>query len=257
MNAIDQMTRFREASRERYPLDTNGNRHCDEHNVTLAEDDWGCATCEARNAERHKLETARRQRLDRVNLWWNCTGPVDDLGGLPNWPWARFDNREWTGRCDRRLLEAIHAWDLRSPLTVLTKTGGGKTSAIVARLELERARLSTAAETGAFQVPPRFLYATGYDLAEAAKRRRLGSDEHALIRAAQTRELAILDEVHASHTPADVLFSVLDMRERNGLPTVIASGMRSEEFGAAFGAHQLRRAIQGGKVVDLFAKGTK
>lgn len=257
---LDAMgARLRNESRERYPLDAKGNRFCAEHSVTLAADDWGCRTCSEEDRQNAERKRAIAQRVDRVTAWWNhSAASVGELGGLPNWSWARFGNREWTGRCDRRLLTALRTWDLRSPLTMFVPTGGGKTSGLVASIEHAHESVLGAAEAGTgFQLPPKFVYATGYDLAEASRRRRLGSDEHPLIRATQTRALAILDEVHSSHTTPDVLFSVLDVRERNGLPTVIASGMRSDEFGAAFGAHQLRRVIQSGKVIDLFAKGTK
>jgi DNA replication protein DnaC len=254
----DHYAKARDESRARYPLDGDGNRACTEHGITLGTGDWECSACTEQRKSQREREHALQQCRDRVRTWWqHSCEPVEGLGGLPQWAWARFDNAAWLARCDRRLLAAVHAWDLRKSLALFGKTGSGKSSLVVAALEQAHVQTLTLAERGPFQLPPRFVYLTGFELSEAAKSRRLGQEEHALVRAAQKRELAILDEVHPSHTPADVLFAILDMRYRRGLATVIASGMSAEEFGAAFGAHTYRRATEGRKAVDLFAKGTK
>lgn len=247
----------RNEARAQYPLDEQGRRYCEQHGMVLDEEAWMCRGCREEASQRAARERAQRERIESVRYWWGrSTRPVDDdLGALPSWPWARFDNPTFTSKCDRQLLAAAQAYDLRSPLALFAKTGKGKTGLIVARLEQIRAQTLAAAEAGPFEMPPPFIYLAGYELNEANKRRRLGQDEHALIQAAQSRPLAILDEIHPSHTPVDVVFTILDMRTRRGLPTVIASGMSAAEFGAAFGAHAFRRVIQGGKVIDLFPKG--
>jgi hypothetical protein len=208
-----------------------------------------------------KREAERRLegRRSTVERWWSNRLGVDGLGGLPAWDYARWENGEWVKRCNPQIIEAVRAWDLRSSLTLFGKTGAGKTSALVARLADAHAGALAAAETPppGYKLPPAFLYATGYELGEASKRRKLGQDTHALLTCAQDRALLILDELHPSHTPIDVAFAVVDARVRAGLPTAIGAGMSATEFGGMFGAALLRRVIENSKVVDAHGRAAK
>ena len=101
---------------------------------------------------------------------------------------------------------------------------------------------------------PRFLYVTGLHLAAAAKARRLGDDEHALIRLAMRVPVLLLDEL-GTHTPAHVAMGIADARYAAGLATLSASGLTRTEFGLHFGAALMRRLIEGAGLLDCYQKG--
>ena len=255
MNILDSFAESRRAYRAEYAKNVQGEPYCAEHDYVLQERDYGCRQCMDRAEAKRKAEAIRESRINDISSSFHTSCcRVGGLGGLPFWKWARFENEEWTKRCDPRVIAGVRPWDMTTSIAVFSGTGGGKTSAFVAKAHELNANALAAAEHGRTKPPPKFMYATGYDLAESRKCRRLGQDEHEFMTAAMKVPLLIFDEIHPSHTPADVVFVVLDARERAGLPTALGSGMSPADFGAAYGAAALRRALEGGQLVDAFAK---
>lgn len=255
----------KQQSRERWPVNASGQPYCAEHAYELTADDWYCQPCTKAKEAARRAEAARERRLSSVHSWFEESSQLhgaayrygsseQDLGMMPRWKHARFSNPQWIDNCDKRVLRAIRDWDMRTWITVFAGTGAGKTSGFVARVYAELDRALPAAEVGPFDLPPRFLYTTGYELGEANKSRRLGQDEHELVRAAKRRPLLVLDELHPIHTPRDVAFAVIDTRLREGLPTAILAGMDRATFGKEYGAHTLRRLLDF-KHVDVFPVG--
>jgi hypothetical protein len=261
MNALNfqSMDQAREASRERWPINIEGVRYCAEHDCAISSDSWGCADCLQRDRADRAAADATKRRCAHVDGWFERSaslGDDEDLGRLPDFSHARSSNPEWLRRCDPRVIAAIRGWDLRTWLTVFAGTGAGKTSAIVARLHDARARALQAAQKGPAPLPPTFVFVNGYELGEATRRRRLGGEEHPLVAAALRRPLVILDELHPSHTPRDVVFSIIDSRLQRGLATGVFAGMSSDDFGQAYGAHTLRRLLDA-RVLDVFPRSAK
>jgi hypothetical protein len=245
------MDRMRDEHRAHYPLNQAGERYCDKCGHVLGPEDWGCNPC----SERRARESDRKQRIDKVKTWFfRCNTPIAnhrDLAQLPGWRWARFGNEAWRKRCDPRVVSAVEEWDHRKgSLGILKPTGGGATSSMVAWVWRVHDAALAAAESGeTAPCMPSWIYCSGLDLSEAAKRRRLGNDEHELVSEASNASLLFLDEL-GRHTPADLVMQIADRRYADEVPTVWASGMTKAELATHFGAACIRRLVSGGRLLD-------
>lgn len=222
-----------------------GDARCEKHDRTLGADEWVCFKCADERADAHERD-ARREAL---TSWWRSALPLDELGGLPSWAWARAEHAAWRSACDRRVLSALDAWTPGESLAILAGTGSGKTSGFVARVYTWRAELARDLARPALA----FAYTTALDLAEAQKRRKLGESEHPLVRAAMTRPVLVIDE--AQLLPATLGMAIADVRYRRGLGTLLLGGVSTAEFGSSAGAAVLRKFTEGGDAIDLCGAG--
>jgi hypothetical protein len=218
-----------------------GDGFCRKHRRQLGPSEWVCLACANERAD----ACERQERVDAVRAWWACAMPVDELGGLPAWGWARPANASWRSACKPRVLAALDAWTPGQNLVVLAGTGSGKTSGTVARLHDWRSALL---RDRSLPILP-FAYASALDLVEAEKRRKLGDGAHPLLHAAQHREVLVLDE--AQLLPPTLAMQVIDERYRKGLGTLLLGGVSARDFGTSVGAAVLRRFLERGRLVDL------
>lgn len=244
----------RRRMREAYPKNASGEHFCPKHSKSIGLADYGCEPCAAET----RAAVEREERLTRTQAWWASSESLHfggEIGRLPDFAYARVDNADWRRRTDRRVVDRILHHDLRRSLTIFGTTGCGKTSAVVAHMHDLRRRVFAAIEKAEVPLPPAFLYVAGYELGDAQRQRRFG-EEHDLIQAALTRQVLVLDELHPNHTPANLVFAILDARLTHGLPSIVLCGMQPAQFGEAFGGHLLRRLLDA-EHLDAFAKGTK
>lgn len=200
--------------------------------------------CETCSNEREAAEAAL-ERADALRMWWRAGAfPIDGLGGLPKWAWARDANDSWRSKCDPVLLDVLGKYRPGRGLLIVAGTGAGKSSAIVARVYSWRDELVRDPKRPALA----FVYTTAFDLIEASRRRKLGEPEHALIRAVTRRPFVIIDEAHM--LPPALALQITDERYRLGLGTVLLCGIPLKEIGAAIGAAVLRRLVEGADIVD-------
>jgi hypothetical protein len=256
MRNLNAIREVRERERARWPLNGDGNRECEKHGYVLKPDDWACGECADHDRRTRDAEIARQQRRARVEAWFTqSSAAADGLGGLPRSDYARFANKSWLEKRDRRIVRELRAWDLRCWKFISGSTGAGKTSTLVAKLFETQEKLLAAADRGPVEIPPKFFYCTGPDLVEAEKRRRLGDYPHAAVVAAQERPILILDEINRASV--ELVFAIVDARTRAALTTVALCGMPPREFGCTYGANVLRRFVDAGSILDAFGGGTE
>lgn len=231
------------------------DQYCISHDVKDCPD---CQAAERARSEARKAESERAKRVEEIERWYRgAHQSEDDLGGLPRFPFADYDNQEWVRRvCCPLVFNGIKRISLREDATFLGPTGSPKTSSIRARVKAEYVALLKAAQVGPVSLPPRITYCTGYELTEASKRRAYSDGPHGLTRAAMRAPMLVLDEVHSLHTSLVELFAVLDVRDRAGLPTIVLTGMTMPEISAWVGAASLRRLLKG-EVIDGYAEPKK
>lgn len=242
------------AWRAKLPRDDSGQLRCDKCSTAITETDGWCAECARRRDEAEK----RKRRVEAIGRWWHdCAkgahedGNSRDLGVPPTWPWADFTNEAWRKRCNPKVLDAIENWDpSKGSLFIIAESGEGKSSGIRAWLSRLAAQATEAAKAGTEPYTPHWLYTTGWELAEAAKRRRLGDDEHPLEREAMYRKVLFLDELNA-HVPPGGLGTIADLRYSRGLVTLTCSGLTKAELATTYGGATLRKLVEGGRLLDV------
>lgn len=218
-----------------------------------------CILCNApeRDYQGYCRDCKRAPWFSNVSTWWRATrSAAFDMGELPSWPWARFENETWRARCDARVVAALEKFEGRENLAVFAPTGRGKSTSQIAWVHRELGRVLARAHAGNF-CNPTVAYITGAMLSETHRRRRLGAPEHELVTRACEAHVLMLDQVD-EHTLTEPLFTVLDARYGRGhRATVLASGLEPSAFAAHCGAHVLRRVLEGGALLDLHAASPK
>ena len=208
---------------------------------------WACRSC---------VEAERATRLAVLDASWtySTTGGLDNSGDpltvFPDFPYARFENAEWCARVSPKLLNVFELYAADRPMLVLGATGDGKTSGLVARQNRELDKARAAVRAGAKR-RLNFAYVTGFDLAGCRRRSRIG-DEAPLLEYAARAALTFIDEVGFEPTSAESEFNtLLDLRHRRRVPTVVLSGLTPQAFAARYGGAVFRRLTQEGLLCNL------
>ena len=207
--------------------------------------------------ENMQREFARRRSMHRERCLhhFECYSRAPEnqaTGGLPNWDYARFDNAEWRSRASKKIVQALERYDLSvGNLLISGKTGGAKTSSVVAWLHRELA--VSMADTRKIQesLPETvvyFVFLSGHEIVGARRNWKLG-EESPIIEEAKSRTLLIADEV-GFEPPSEVMFEVLDARYRAGQRTIITTGLRPKDFRDRYGDALYRRIAESGAVVE-------
>jgi DNA replication protein DnaC len=147
------------------------------------------------------------------------------------------------------IIRATEAYDFKTGLLIIDKTGRGKTVGL-AHLML------TAWERGfrEFTRTPIAMVVKATDIAAARRCHPLGEGEPALLVAATEAELLLLDDLGQDSKHDNSVFEVLDARYDAQLPTVVTSGFPLAEISARYGQALVRRIIEtngDGKIVNL------
>lgn len=210
-------------------------------------------------------ELERRSRefyVDHVDAWWSKIAR-----DLPDWSWARFANKSWESRCDRRLLDAVKRWPVFEldkstrklhprGLVVTAPTGAGKSTAVMARLCMAHEKLRQATVDGRARVkyPPPIAWYTEAQLLKAS-----WNDDDCLERAKRV-PLLVLDELgfaggeQAAKGKSPVILDVLCARYDKSLATVITSGLTIDQIGMRYGSAIARRIQTNADLFDGASK---
>jgi DNA replication protein DnaC len=178
------------------------------------------------------------------------------VGGLPDWPFARFENSEFRARASKTILSALEQYRLQDGLSLLIcgETGVGKTGGVVARLYgwLDEAVAAAVPESDVNirRFEPHFFFVTGHELAGSRRNWKLGEDCPIVLEAKRI-ELLILDEL--GFEPASELpFEVIDHRYRQRLVTIVTTGRKPKEFRDRYGDAMYRRLVENGALLEDF-----
>jgi hypothetical protein len=209
-----------------------------------------CAEREKR-IEQRQIEARIAGAEKRWDSWY-CLGNGTNgkqLTHAPKWPWARFDNPEFCERSSRVVRTAVEAWrPKQGSLIVSAQTGKAKTASVVAWLFASRERLMAAIRAGEARDAPSFAFVSGPELSGARRRWKIG-EESPLVELAEGVDLLILDEL--GYEPlCEEIFHVIDLRYRQGVRTVVTTGLRIPEFSQRYGDALLRRLIEPGVLVE-------
>jgi len=188
----------------------------------------------------------------------NHTGFVgQNVGGLPQWPWARFANDAFVKLANPKILEAVRTWTpADGSMLLLGETGSGKTAALVAWVVATYEHALEAAKLGTVEPVPEFFFVTALDLLTARRSFPLGEGEPPALLRARKCEILILDELGPETTP-DLVFEIIDARHKRGAVTVATSGQTEKGFITKYGAAMFRRLTAPGVLVDTHTKAAK
>ena len=208
--------------------------------VLTVEQPW-CRACADRRADEWKRGEARRL----VDEAWAVT-----VGTIPDWPWARFSNAEWTEGRNAACLSAARAWQPTGGMLLMGPTAQGKSSALVARLhELRRLAAGAVIDRGEATLTP-VVWVTEQDLVAAVRVHPLGRGECPALREAKSARALIIDEMGPAGAKA-LMFDVINARYHRGLCTTVTTGRTYDQFMLTYGDAMVRRILTGGVLVDL------
>jgi DNA replication protein DnaC len=146
----------------------------------------------------------------------------------------------------------------RGSAALLGPSGLGKTTALAAMAHrlIDVAVANTLGTPGALESREllnarRMAWLTGQKLVTARRFHPLGEGEAPLVAGAMAASLLLLDELGAeSREPDPIVFEVIDTRYATGLPTIVTSGLPSEQFIARYGDALWRRLTERGTKVE-------
>lgn len=167
---------------------------------------------------------------------------------MPEWAWARFSNHTWLEAVHPKVRAAVREWKPgRDGLALFGPTGTGKTSAIVARLYEFSDLVTDGLRAGRRLRAPRLCWTRDIDLMNARRRHKLGQGEAPEIDAALDAEILVLDDI--GRADADLMFEVADGRYTTKKPTVITSGLTTQQVFNRFGDATFRRLTEESPIV--------
>jgi len=191
------------------------------------------------------LYSAKHEHLEQVT------------GGMPDWPYARFDNPEFRRRVSKKVLAFLEGYDFsqRASLAILGDTGIGKTASVEAMMYkwLDAARAAVKVQPDDDKWPsfhPSFFFLSGHELVSARRNWRIGSEAPIVLEAKKTG-LLILDEL-GFEPSSDLPFEVIDFRYRQRLVTIVTSGRKPNEFRDRYGDATYRRLTEEGYLLEDF-----
>jgi len=189
------------------------------------------------------LYSAKHEHLEQVT------------GGMPDWPYSRFDNPEFRRRASKKILSYLQSYSFNEGMSMLVSgdTGTGKTSGIVAMMYkwLDEAKATVPAPTDSSVMPsfrPAFFFVTGHELVGARRDWRIGSVAPIVLEAKQTG-LLIIDEL-GYEAASDVPFEVVDHRYRQQRVTIVTTGRKPNEFRERYGDAMYRRLTEEGVLLE-------
>lgn len=239
-----------------------------------------CAFCDAGIDEGQECTVYRRG--EPVSVHAHCKVRIDDmlkrrrareeyvrgysaeaLSQLPPWPFARATNPEIDKYIkSKRLRSVVERYDFsRGNLVLIGPAGLGKTVCTVALLH----RLHDAAVDRALSGSPShsyrgdgadhdciraMVYATAHDIVKARRESPLGDGEAKLVESCMNSRLLVIDELGFESLHDQVLFEILDFRNKQGGITWVTSGSSSEALKARYGSGFWRRLTERGVIVE-------
>lgn len=171
---------------------------------------WGAAEADAERAATECLNARHRMLLKALS------------GSFPSG--MRVAEQRLSERLPEAMANAL-AGKATLSAVLMGPTGCGKTTA-AALLVLRSA-------------PPSLHWCYATDLAVADRYHRLGDGEPPAIQQAKTARALVLDDIGAESSAA--LWTVLNHRYHEGLPTIATTGLTREELTHAIGAAAVRR----------------
>jgi hypothetical protein len=213
------------------------------------------------------IEEHHRRNADNWRIHveaWRHRSPLNLPGGFG---WATYTNPEFAQIIrGKRLLRAGQKWQpgpANLALVLSAATGEGKTAvACAVCVRLRSALVDGALEVDAsnpyarreakarFEESRRWHFVTGFELAQARRQASLGTGEAPAIQKAMKAPLLVLDEVGHEPQTDPVIFEVADARYRNGLPTIVTTGLRPAQFRDRYGDATWRRFTERGALVQ-------
>lgn len=195
-----------------------------------------CPSCVERDA-------AERRRLALKRAW----------STLPTWPHATFENGALAQIVEPRILEAALAWKSTGSLALLGPTGRGKSTAARAICE----RILTRADKGEFKGEDfaraaKVRWTKARDLADAARRHKLGDGRSPEEREARAASILVIDELGFEVLVDDVIPRLLDHRYDKALPTIVTSGRKVAALAERYGEATVRRFTERATVVEAW-----
>lgn len=177
---------------------------------------------------------------------------------LPAWPHATFENAAIAQMVYRPVLEAALGWRSSKGgqvhgLALLGPTGRGKSTAAHAICD----RILRMADRGElagedFTRATKLRWTKGRDLADAARRHKLGDGRSPEEREARGASVLVIDELGYEGLVDDVIPRLLDHRYEKGLPTIVTSGRKREALAERYGEATVRRFTERATVVECW-----
>lgn len=217
-----------------------------------------CGDC-SHAAERSRPE---RERALREQSWREEISSWAPLSGVPEWPWARLDNGEFTRRIRfPRLLAFAEKYEPKHGSVILSAdTGDGKTSLAAAALYRLRdgevakvlAREVGTPATRTLSILRDLVWTTGFDVAKARRETSLGEGESRLVARAMSCRLLVLDEVGFEVQHDTVIQEIANARYVAEKPTIVTTGLDTKAFAKRYGDACFRRFAERGTVVEAW-----
>ena len=216
---------------------------------------WDLVLAEQTSANARRLEIAKNS-VTRSFLYQakheHCEQTV---GGLPDWPHARFDNPEFRRRASKKILTFLESYSFTDGTSVVVSgdTGAGKTGGVEAMLYkwLDEARSAIKSGPDDDKWPgfrPSFFFVSGHELVGARRNWKIGS-EAPIVTEAKKTGLLILDEL-GFEPSSDLPFEVIDHRYRQRLVTIVTTGRKPNEFRDRYGDAMYRRLTEEGILIE-------
>jgi DNA replication protein DnaC len=215
-----------------------------------------CAECRVQRAREEHARAAEA----KLKGWQESIRQHAKLDTVPPWDWARLTNAEFTSRIrGKLLLKSAQTYKLAMGSLILSaRTGLGKTALTAAMLHRMRAQevdKVLADKPGSKPTDDlqrlRYLFWTdGFALAQARRQQPLGQGEARIVERSFDAQVLVIDEVGFEPLYDTVIAEIANARYVAGLPTIITTGLRPDEFRERYGDACYRRFAERGSVVE-------
>lgn len=205
--------------------------------------------------EREQAESAARMREWRQEV----------IAAVPNWPWARWENKAWSSNLHSTIRRELEAWEpfhlqdgritTGESMVLCGPSGCGKSTGIYAALSAAVKKVRHAVETQGqpFRGWGQVAWITEAQLVLEASQRKTD-----LFRRASSATVLVLDELGLANGhvapvgQSPVVMALLAERYDRGAATIATSGVPQRVLAEKYGTGAVRRLTHRAKVVDVF-----